>query len=426
MTSLQCAGAILPFYALTIPAVMIRPCPVRINDYTAVSALGSGRQSHIDAVLQGRSALRPLGSHDFGVTPLVQPLTTWVGRVEGLDKPLPDTWRHWDCRNNRLAWKGMQADGFFDTVRLTTERLGAHRVALVLGSSTASIGATEDAYHDLAQGGEFRSLTDNPTLHSLHSLTGFVQEALGLRGPAQTISTACSSSAKAFASAERLLRLGLADAAVVGGVDSLCGSVLFGFHALQLVSPEPCRPFDTRRQGISIGEAAAFALLERTPGGLQLLGCGESSDAHHLSAPDPDGSGAEAALDMALTRAGLCTNDVGYVHLHGTATPHNDSVEAELVTRRFAAGTPTSSTKGMTGHTLGAAGALGAVFGLLALEHGVLPGTVNTVAVESLMRDHLCLRSQATQVHNVVSHTFAFGGSNCVLVFGLGAGGQVA
>lgn len=405
---------------------MPRLCPVRVNAYTAVSALGAGKTAHLNAAREGRSGLSPLGPHDFGAAPLAQPLPTWVGRVPGLDAPLPAAWQHWDCRNNRLAWQGLQADGFLESVQQTVERLGAHRVALVLGSSTASIGATEDAYWQLDHSGAFPTQPPNPALHTLHSLTGFVHEALGLRGPAQTVSTACSSSAKAFASAERLIRLGLADAAVVGGVDSLCGSVLFGFHALQLVSPEPCRPFDTQRKGINIGEAAAFALLERAPGGVQLLGCGESSDAHHLSAPDPDGAGAEAALDQALARAGLDASDIGYIHLHGTATLQNDQVEARMVVRRFAPGTPASSTKGMTGHTLGAAGALGAVFVLLALEHGVLPGTANTDAVEPLMRDHLRLQPLAAPVRHVASHAFAFGGSNCVLVFGHGAQGGAA
>lgn len=383
-----------------------------------MSALGDGQAAMRDAIKQGRSGLRPLGLHDFGAAPMAEPLDTWVGRVEGLEQPLPACWAHWDCRNNRLAWRGLQADGFAAAVGAAVQRHGAGRVALVLGSSTASIGATEDAYKVLDATGVFPPQPDNPTLHTLHSLTGFVQEALGLQGLALTVSTACSSSAKAFASAERLMRLGLADAAVVGGVDSLCGNVLFGFHALQLVSPEPCRPFDRARQGISIGEAAAFVLLERGAGGLQLLGHGESSDAHHLSAPDPDGAGAEAALDQALAMAGLTASGIGFVHLHGTATPKNDEVEARMLARRFSAGTPVSSTKGMTGHTLGAAGALGAVFSLLALRHDLLPGTVNTLVPAADMKDRLLLGPVARRVRTVASHAFAFGGSNCVLVFG--------
>lgn len=394
------------------------PTSLRVSAYTAVSALGDGLQAMREAVAVGRSGLTPLGTHDFGVGPLAEPLTTWVGRVAGLDQPLPPHWSHWDCRNNRLAWRGLLADGFDDQVAAAVGRHGATRIALVLGTSTASVGATEDAcrVHDAT--GVFPPQPDNPALHTLHSLTGFVQEALGLQGPALTISTACSSSAKAFAAAERLIRLGLADAAVVGGVDSLCGSVLFGFHAMQLVSPEPCRPFDTRRQGISIGEAAGFALLENAPGGLRLLGHGESSDAHHLSAPDPCGAGAEAALDQALSRAGLTCADIGYVHLHGTATPRNDEVEALLLQRRFAPGTPASSTKGMTGHTLGAAGVLGAVFCLLALEDGWLPGTTPTSEVTAGMQGFLLTQPRQLAVQRVASHSFAFGGSNAVLVFG--------
>lgn len=392
--------------------------PVLVSAYTAVSALGDGKAAMTTAVTDRRSGLTRLGPHDFGVGPLAEPLETWVGRVDGLEQALPAPWSHWDCRNNRLAWRGLLADGFVASVAQAVARHGADRVGLVLGSSTASIGATEDAYRQFESSGVFPPQPDNPALHTLHSLTGFVQEALGLQGPSLTISTACSSSAKAFAAAERWLRLGLADAVVVGGVDSLCSTVLFGFHALQLVSSEPCRPFDVERSGISIGEAAGFALLERGSEGLLLLGHGESSDAHHLSAPDPAGTGAEMALDLALARAGLTTADIDHVHLHGTATPKNDEVEARLLARRFAPGVPASATKGMTGHTLGAAGVLGAVFALLALETGTLPGSVHTRVAMPDATGRLLLDPVSRPVRCVVSHAFAFGGSNAALIFG--------
>lgn len=392
--------------------------PVRISAYTAVSALGDGKAAMHEAIENQRSGLTRLGAHDFGIGPLAEPLNTWVGRVDGLDQPLPEPWSHWDCRNNRLAWRGLQADGFAAAVANAVRRHGADRVGLVLGSSTASIGATEDAYRLFDASGVFPPQPDNPALHTLHSLTGFVQEALGLQGPSLTISTACSSSAKAFAAAERWMRLGLADAVVVGGVDSLCSTVLFGFHALQLVSAEPCRPFDLGRSGISIGEAAGFALLERGTDGLLLLGHGESSDAHHLSAPDPAGTGAEAALDLALARAGLATADIDYVHLHGTATPKNDEVEARLLAKRFSPELPASATKGMTGHTLGAAGVLGAAFGLLALETGTLPGTSHTLSPMPELTGRLLLGPERRPVRRVVCHAFAFGGSNAALIFG--------
>src|SRR5262249_14029887 len=212
-----------------------------------------------------------------------------------------------------------------------------------------------------------------------------VQRALGVDGPCLTVSTACSSSAKVFASAERLLRAGLADAAIVGGVDTLCGSVLYGFYSLGLVSAQPCRPFDAARNGLSLGEAAGYAILERVDGKnanvdksvLRLVGYGESSDAHHMSAPHPQGLGAQQALDDALARAGTAATDVDYVNLHGTATPQNDAVEAALVARAFPAATLASSTKGWTGHTLGAAGIVEAVITLIALRDGFVPGTLN-------------------------------------------------
>ena len=366
--------------------------PVRVSAYTAVTALGAGKAAHEQAALDHRSGLSPLGPHDFGIAPLAAPLPTWVGRVDGLHTTLPAPWAHWDCRNNRLAWLGLQSDGFADQVRRAVHTHGADRVAVVLGSSTASIGATEDAYQQLDASGQFPPQPDNPRLHTLHSLAGFVQEALGAFGPCLTISTACSSSAKAFASAERLLALDLADAVVVGGVDSLCGSVLFGFHALQLVSSEPCRPFDVARRGINLGEAAGFALLERGASGLQLLGCGESSDAHHLSAPQPDARGALAALDQALARAGRSPSEVDYLHAHGTATPKNDSAETHLIAKRFSGSTAISSTKGATGHTLGAAGVLGAFYRLLAIETGAVPGTVGTTMPDTGIAPFLRLR----------------------------------
>jgi len=347
-------------------------------------------------------------------------------RVAGLESvALPEPLADWDCRNNRLAWLGLEADGFIHAVHAARERFGAARVAVVLGTSTSSIGATEDAYRALDVDGRFPEGNRNRLVHTPHSLANFVQQALALEGPCVTISTACSSSAKVFASAERMLRLGLVDAAVVGGVDTLCGSVLFGFNALQLVSPAPCRPFDAERDGISIGEAAGFALLERTPDGaagegLALLGYGESSDAHHMSTPHPGGLGAERALDDALARAGIDASAVDHINLHGTASTKNDEVEAALIARRFPAAAHASSTKGVTGHTLGAAGIVEAAASLLAIEHGFLPGTVNTRSLDAACGPQVRTAPAENEVRVVVSNSFGFGGNNCVLVFGRG------
>lgn len=398
-------------------ALPSRIAPLTVSAYTATSAIGRGREAMQAAVADERSGLRP---NDFGA----QPLATWVGRVEGLEKPLPAPFAHWDCRNNRLAWLGLHADGFVEAVSAARARHGASRIALVLGTSTSSVGATEDAYRALDADGGFPRSMREPQVHTPHSLCDFVQQALGLTGPALTVSTACSSSAKVFAAAERLLRLGLVDAAVVGGTDTLCGSVLFGFNALQLVSTGPCRPFDAARDGINLGEAAGFALLERGAGALMLTGYGESSDAHHMSSPDPDGAGAERALDDALARAGATAGSVDYVNLHGTASTKNDEFEAALVARRFGPHTRASSTKGFTGHTLGTAGIVEAAFSLLALETGLMPGMQGARELDAMCGPQIMLGPERGDVRRAVSHSFGFGGTNCVLMFERGVGSR--
>ncbi len=388
-----------------------------ITAYTVTSAVGAGKAALLDALGSHHGGLRP---NDFGRTPL----PTWIGRVPELESTLlPPALQAWDCRNNRLAWLGLTADGFIDAVAQARQRLGAHRVALVLGTSTSSIGATEAAYENLTPEGRFPPGNDNERVHTPHSLGLFVQEALALTGPCVTVSTACSSSAKVFASAHRLIAAGLVDAAVVGGVDTLCGSVLFGFNSLELVSPQPCRPFDAARNGISLGEAAGFALLERVSTRHRdplLLGYGESSDAHHMSTPHPQGLGAERALDDALARAGLDATAIDYINLHGTASTKNDEVEAALVARRFAPHTHASSTKGFVGHTLGAAGIVEAAISLLAVETGLMPGTLNTETLDPACGPQVRLRPAEGRVRYALSNSFGFGGNNCVLVFGQG------
>lgn len=387
-----------------------RIAPVSVSAYTATSAVGVGKAAMRAAVADGRSGLRP---NDF----TTHPLPTWIGRVDGLDTPLPPSLARWDCRNNRLAWLGLNADGFIEAVAAARARHGAARIAVLLGTSTSSIGATEDAYAALGPDGAFPPSAHDRLVHTPHSLAAFVQQALDLAGPVLTISTACSSSAKVFAAAERMLRLKLVDAAVVGGTDTLCGSVLFGFNALQLVSTGPCKPFDASRDGINLGEAAGFALLERGPGALLLTGHGESSDAHHMSAPDPAGVGAERALDDALARAGIGADAVDHINLHGTASLKNDAAEAALVARRFGARTRASSTKGFTGHTLGAAGIVEAAFGLLAIETGRMAGMQGSERLDAACGPQIMLAAEQGDVRRVLSHSFGFGGTNCVLVF---------
>ncbi len=389
--------------------------PLAVTAYTATSALGHGLAAQLDTLRHARSGLRP---NDFSSAPLA----CWIGRVAGLeDAPLPAAHAAWECRNNRLAWLGLQQDGLLERVRAARERYGADRVALLLGTSTASIGATEAAYRRLdADGGFAEADLQMPALHAPHSLAAFVADALALSGPCLTVSTACSSGAKVFASAERMIRLGLVDAALVGGVDTLCDSVLFGFNALELVSRAPCRPFDAARDGISIGEAAGFALLERiesAPAAPRLLGYGEASDAHHMSTPHPQGLGAELALRDALARAGLAPAQVDYINLHGTASLKNDEVEAALLARMFPARTRASSTKGYSGHTLGAAGIIEAAIALQAIEHGFIPGNLGGDTPDPGCGPQFAWANEQQRVEVALSNSFGFGGNNACLAF---------
>jgi 3-oxoacyl-[acyl-carrier-protein] synthase-1 len=385
--------------------------PLSITAFTATCAAGAGRAELLRALDTGRSGLSP---NDFGR----EPLKTWVGRVPNIeDSPLPGDLSHYECRNNRLAWMGLRRDGFLEAVEAARRRYGSDRVALVLGTSTSSIGATEEAYTRLTPDGQFPEDLRYQAVHTPHSTGEFLQRVLGLSNVGVTVATACSSSAKAYAQGARLIELGIADAAVVGGVDSLCGSVLFGFNSLALVSPEPCRPFDAQRAGISIGEAAAFALLEREGKGPRLAGYGESSDAHHMSTPHPSGRGARIAMEDALRRGGLEPAAIDYVNLHGTASLKNDEIEAQAIADLFPERTHASSTKGWTGHTLGAAGALEAVITLLSLESGLMPGNLNTRELDPACGPQVRLANANGRVRHALSNSFGFGGSNCVLLF---------
>lgn len=396
------------------------PMPaLAIRAFTATTALGRGNAAQAAALRERRGGLR---RNDFGPTPL----PTWIGRVEGVeDAPLPSALSRWECRNNRLAWLALQQDGVLTALETLVAKHGADRIALVVGTSTSSIGASEEGYARAETGADgVRRFPDDlarPIVHTPHSLGDFLQHATGLRGPCITVATACSSSAKVFAQAARMIEAGLVDAALVGGVDTLCGSVLFGFNALGLVSSERCRPFDATRDGLSLGEAGGFAVLERAndgDSGLQLRGYGESSDAHHMSAPHPEGLGATLAMRGALGRAGIESAEVGYLNLHGTSTPANDSVEARAVDALFPATLHAGSTKGWTGHTLGAAGIVESVFALLALETGLLPGVLDSTVRDPACGPQIRFDNAEADIRFAMNNSFGFGGNNCSLVFG--------
>jgi 3-oxoacyl-[acyl-carrier-protein] synthase I len=391
--------------------------PVAISAYTVTSALGLGLEVTLAALREMRSGLAPVKFLDL-------PLPTWVGEVPGVDGVhLPAPLADFDCRNNRLAWLGLQQDGFLEAVAAARARWGAERVGVFLGTSTSGLLQTELAYRRREADGSLPAdFLYGPTQNT-YSVAAFAARALDLHGPSWVVSTACSSSAKVFGTAARLMQLGLIDAAVVGGVDSLCLTTLYGFNSLELLSDEICRPWDGGRKGLSIGEAAAFALLEREvahPHGW-LLGVGESNDGYHMSTPHPEGAGAIAAMRGALASAGLQPGDIDYVNLHGTATPSNDAAEDNAVRQVFGTGTPASSTKGATGHTLGAAGGVEAAISLLALQHGLMPAGLNVQDRDPALQLDYLRSNREGPVKRVLSNSFGFGGSNASLVFGSAA-----
>jgi 3-oxoacyl-[acyl-carrier-protein] synthase I len=390
--------------------------PLHIHAITLVSALGRGMAATAAALRAEKSALVPC-SFD-GLT-----LDTHIGIVPGLEQaPVIDRLHRLDGRNNRLAQMALQTDGFESRVQQAIGRYGAGRIATVIGTTSSGIQETEHAY------AQRQSATDGlaPSFSFEHSqshfsVTAFVRDYLGLRGPAHTVSTACSSSNKVFADGRQLLAAGACDAVVVGGVDSLCWMSLCGFNSLQLLSRGPCRPNDAGRDGLSIGEAAGFALLEREPaaaGRVKLLGCGESCDAHHMSAPHPEGLGAIAAMSGALNGAGLEPADIDYINLHGTGTPANDRAEDLAVAKLFGAGKLCSSTKGGTGHTLGAAGMTEVAISYLSLSEQFVPANLNLAQPDPEFRMRLVMQTQPARIDRVLTNSFGFGGSNCALVLG--------
>jgi 3-oxoacyl-[acyl-carrier-protein] synthase I len=389
-----------------------------LKEYTATSCIGQGRRATLETLRGQRGGLAPCTFETAAID-------TWTGEVSGIDaERLPAGLKQFDCRNNRLAQLGLRQDGFAEAVAGSVARWGRRRVGVFLGTSTSGILETELAYrHRDPVTGALPEEFNYAGSQNSFSVADFVRRFLGVEGPAAVICSACSSSAKVFGSARRMMEADLIDAAVVGGVDSLCLTTLYGFHALQLTSRGPCKPFDAARDGISISEAAAFALLERLPDSLdadavKLLGVGESSDAYHMSSPQPEGQGARAAMLAALEAAGLEPGDIDYINLHGTGTPSNDSAESHAVESVFGSTTASSSTKGATGHALGAAGALEAVICAIALQNDFAPAGINTTRVDPELRIRYLVENRPGRLMRALSNSFGFGGTNCSLVLG--------
>ncbi|UCE90428.1 MAG: beta-ketoacyl-[acyl-carrier-protein] synthase family protein [Pseudomonadota bacterium] len=389
--------------------------PLQVSAYTVVSAAARGVAESSTALRDGRGGLRACDFEDAS-------LPTWIGRVDGIEQsPLPERLAEYECRNNRLAQLVLLQDGFSETVAAARARYGADRIGVFIGTSTSGIRQTEIAYRERnREHNELPAHFRFRYTQNIFSVGDFTRRFLELTGPAMVVSTACSSSAKVFAAAWRHIQAGLCDAAIVGGVDSLCLTTLYGFNSLQLVSSSPCRPWDAQRDGINIGEAGGFALLEPPQPGataVQLAGYGESSDAYHMSTPHPEGTGAILAMHHALDAAQLAPQAIDYINLHGTATASNDAAEDRAVTELFGTQTPCSSTKGWTGHTLGAAGILESVFCFIALEYGVLPATLNLQHKDPALHANVLDAPMEHDVQRVMTNSFGFGGTNCSLIF---------
>jgi 3-oxoacyl-[acyl-carrier-protein] synthase-1 len=348
----------------------------------------------------------------------------FVGRVRGVDAvALPPALARYNCRNNRLAELALQQDGFVEAVAAARARFGAARIAVVMGTSTSGIAETEAAYRRRPEGCfDLPENFDFAATHDLFSLPRYVRARLELAGPALTISTACTSGARVFLEAATMVSAGLCDAAVVGGVDTLCRMTVEGFGSLSLLSPGPTRPCAADRDGITVGEAAAFVLLLRPEDApadaVRLLGAGASSDGHHMSSPHPEGLGAVSAMRAALAAAQLDAAQIDYINLHGTGTRANDAMEDRAVSYLFGHAVPCSSTKGWTGHTLGASGALEAVIGMLCLRDGLVPGCLGVEQVDPEFRADVATANRRAPLRRVMSNSFGFGGSNCCLVLG--------
>ena len=396
--------------------------PVYLNALGLNCALGQGKQAVATALFVGDS------SGMQAQTGWVAERALTVGAVPGSLPELPDLPGHPSSRNNQLLLAA--ALEIEPELRAAISRFGAERIAVVLGTSTSGIEEASQSIAEYLKQGELPAHY-HYAQQELAEPANFLSDWLGLSGPCFSISTACTSGARALLSAQRLLNLGVCDAVICGGVDSLCRLTLNGFSALEAISAERCNPFSVNRHGINIGEAAALFLLTREPAPrsgvpITLLGGGACSDAHHISAPQPDGLGAQAAMRKALAAAGISADQVDYLNLHGTATTHNDAMESQAVQAIFPSGVACSSSKSMVGHTLGAAGALEAAFCWLTLseynpEHLLPPHLWDGQADPALPALNLVqpgTRLSNSRPRRLMSNSFAFGGNNISLLLG--------
>lgn len=386
---------------------------IQITAYTAISALGFGNASMVTALKDMHNGLKPCDFQDCD-------LITYIGSITELDsvQPFPEEKL---SRNNKIAYATLQQDGFAEQLVRAIAKYGADRIGLIVGTSTSGFKELEHAYQQRAKTGKLPDDFDFNATADLYATTDFIQQHYAITGPSMTINTACSSSAKAIISATRWLANKFCDAVVVIGADSLCLNTLYGFNSLELLDKQICQPCGAARHGLNIGEAGAALLLERSDNADKphILGYGESSDGYHMSAPHPEGVGAVLAMQQALQTAQLNPEDIDYINMHGTASKMNDAIEDHAIYQVFADKTPCSSTKGLTGHTLGAAGALEVVLSCLALELNLLPGCSTTKAIDPSFNSKILLTNKkVNDVKFVLSNAFGFGGNNCSIIIG--------
>jgi 3-oxoacyl-[acyl-carrier-protein] synthase I len=397
----------------------MQQAPLYLSNPGLVNALGSDRESVASALWQADT------SGMVEETGWIPQRSIPVGRAQGQLPDIPAHLSRFNSRNNQLLLAA--ALQIQTEIEAAIAQYGPHRVGVVLGTSTSGIAETEQALRVMAQSGELPAAYDYAQ-HEFGSPSRFLSEYFGLTALAYTVSTACTSSAKAFQSARNLIRHQLCDAVIVGGVDSLCHLTFNGFHALESISSSLCNPMSANRAGINIGEGAAVFVISRSAAAFQLLGIGESSDAWHISSPHPQGTGAKQAMQYALQDADLSASDIWYLNLHATATPKNDAMESLAVAEVFSAGVACSGTKPYTGHTLGAAGATEIALCALAIQAGKLPVHHWDGEVDADM-PALNLVTAATDAGTragegapriCMSNSFAFGGSNASVILGAG------
>lgn len=393
--------------------------PLPITAYSVSCASGTGTQRLYDALISGQTCLRSPRLITTGFPACTGEITDEI--LPALDPQLVS----YSTRNTRIALAALDHpdDGLRSAVERAVQRYGSDRIGVVIGTSTSGIYETENCYIDLEKNHRLPDYFSFTTQHVWSATANYLKLELGLCGPCYAISTACSSSSKTLASAQRLIATGVCDAVLTGGVDSLCRLTLNGFKSLDIMSETPCTPLDRNRNGISIGEGAGLLLLEKPhdehAACVHLLGCGESSDAYHMTAPHPEGRGAIAAMHDALAQASIEACQIDYVNLHATGTVLNDQAEMRAMETVFGSEIYCSGTKGLIGHTLGAAGGIESIIGCLSLVKRFRPGTCGLDQPEESFHTHIVKTSETDiPVNAVMNNNFGFGGNNTSLVLG--------